>query len=250
VKKLDKTSGTLATTRDYYANVGRSGLYFHYLHNASSNTRIDPSVSNIMDIFLLTKDYDTSIRKYIRGDISTMPLPPSTTDLRLNYGGNLDKIKSISDDIVYHPVAYKLLFGSLAESRLQATFKVVKNQEQVITDNDIKTRVISAINQFFALDNWNFGDTFFFSELDAYVMKTVSPYITAFVIVPSNSDQVYGSLQEISSAPDEIFISCARVSDVEIIESLTSERLQTAGYIVTTSMLDVNTTNIKSSTNF
>lgn len=250
VKKLDKTSGVLNTTRDYYANIGRSDLYFHYLHNASSKTRIDPSVSNIMDIFILTKDYDINIRKYIRGDISTKPLPPSTTDLKMNYGTDLDKIKSISDDIVYHPVTYKLLFGDLAENRLQATFKIVKNKEQVITDNDVKTRVIAAINSFFALDNWNFGDTFFFSELDAYVMKTVSPYITAFVIVPNNSDQVYGSLQEITSAPDEIFISCAKVSNVEIIESLTSDRLQTSGYIVTTSMLDVNTTNFKSSTNF
>lgn len=250
VKKLDKISSRLITTRDYYGNVGRNGIYFHYLHNADSTTRIDPGSSNIMDVYLLTKDYDIEYRRYIKGDIQMEPLPPSSTELRLTYGKDLDKIKSISDDLIYHPVKYKPLFGDSADKRLQASFKVVKNKEQVITNNDVKTRVISAINQFFALDNWDFGDTFYFSELEAFVMNKLVPYITAFVIVPSNSDQVYGSLQQISSSPNEIFISSATVSNVEIIESITAERLKTAGYIVTTSVLDINSTNLTSSTNF
>lgn len=250
VKKLDKVAGTFVTTRDYYANLGRNSIYFHYLHNAESTARIDPAASNIMDIYLLVKDYDISFRKYIKGDIADQPLPPSSTQLRLTYGTGLDKIKSISDDIVYHPVRYKMLFGAKADKMLQASFKVVKNPENLITNNDVKTRVISAINQYFAIDNWNFGDTFYFSELSAYVMNRVVPYITSFVIVPMNSDQVYGSLQQISSAPNEIFISCATISDVEIIESLTASKLKTAGYIVTTSVVDVNSTSIMSSTSY
>jgi hypothetical protein len=168
----------------------------------------------------------------------------------LTYGTDLDKIKSISDDIIYHPVRYKTLFGDSADKRLQASFKVVKNKEQVITDNDVKTRIIAAINQFFSVDNWNFGDTFYFSELSAYVMNRMVPFITSFVIVPSNSDQVYGSLQQITSAPNEIFISSAKVSNVEIIEAITAERLKSAGYIVTTSILDINSNSLTSSTNF
>jgi hypothetical protein len=250
VKKFNKVTSTFITTRDYYANPGRSSIYFHYLHNAESTARIDPAASNIMDIFLLTKDYDNSFRQYIKGNLYEQPLPPSSTQLRLAYGNDLDKIKSISDDIVYHPVRYKLLFGSQADRSLQASFKVVKNTENIITNNDIKTRVIFAINQYFALDNWNFGDSFYFSELSAYVMNRLVPYITSFVIVPVNSDQVYGSLQQISSAPNEIFISSATTNDVEIIESLTASKLKTAGYIVTTSISDVNSTNIISSTSY
>jgi len=250
VKIYNKTSGTFTTTRDYYANVGRSGLYFHYLHNADSTVRIDPSASNIMDLYLLIKDYDTEYRKYINGDITTQPLPPSSTELRLTYGGNLDKIKSISDDIIYHPVRYKPLFGDSADKRLQATFKVVRNMEQVITDNDIKTRIIAVINRFFAIDNWDFGDTFYFSELSASVMNNLVPYITTFLIVPNNSDQVYGSLQQISSAPNEIFISSATVNNIEIIESITADNVKSAGYILTTSILDINSNNLTSSTNF
>lgn len=247
VKKLDKTSGRLVVTKDYYANYGRSGLYFHYLHNADSTTRIDPSSTNIIDIYLLTKDYDSQYRKYLKGDITSEPLPPSSTEMRLTYGSNLDKIKSISDDLVYHPVKYKVLFGDTADPRLQASFKIVKNKEQVITDNDIKSRVVQAIDEFFALDNWDFGDTFYFTELSTYVMNKVTPYITTFVIVPTNSDQVYGSLQQITSTPNEVFISGAKVNNIEIIESITASRLKSQGYIVTTSIYDVNSTNLRSS---
>ena len=83
VKKLDMSLGRLVVTQDYYANIGRNDLYFHYIHNAESTMRIDPSSTNIMDIYLLTKNYDNEYRKFLRGDISEQPLPPSSTDLRL-----------------------------------------------------------------------------------------------------------------------------------------------------------------------
>jgi uncharacterized protein YlzI (FlbEa/FlbD family) len=81
-------------------------------------------------------------------------------------------------------------------------------------------------------------------------MNKVTPYITTFVIVPSNSDQVYGSLQQIISAPNEIFISGATVNDIEIIPAITATRLKASGYIVTTSISEVNNTNIRSSTSY
>ena len=135
----------------------------------------------------------------------------------------------------------------MAEARLQASFKIVKNREQVITDNDIKSRVIQAIDEFFSVDNWDFGDTFYFTELSTYVMNRVTPFITTFVIVPTNNDQVYGSLQQITSAPNEIFISGARVNNIEIIEAVTASRLKSQGFIVTSSTIDVNSTNLRSS---
>jgi hypothetical protein len=203
-----------------------------------------------MDTYILTKNYDSSFRSYLKGNITEEPLPPSSTELKLTYGKGLDAIKSISDEIIFHPVKYMVLFGNVANTRLQASFKVVKNKEQVITENDIKTRIVSAINQFFALDNWDFGDTFYFSELSTFVMNKLMPYITTFIIVPSNNDQVYGSLQQITSAPNEIFISGTTVSDIEIIEALTAAKMKTAGYIVTTSIQEVNTTNILSSISY
>jgi hypothetical protein len=246
IKIYNKSTGKITVTTDYYANVGRTGLYFYYLHNADSTTRIDPSSTNIMDIYLLTRDYDIQFRNWLIGNTSTKPLPPTSTNLLTTYGTALDAIKSISDEIVYHPVEYKVLFGAKADSRLQAQFLVIKNTEQVITDNTVKAKIIQTINQFFALGNFDFGDTFYFTELSSYVMNQLTPYITTFVIVPTASDQVYGSLQELVSTPNEIFISGATVDNITIVESITASNLKSAGYVLTTSNFDVNSTNLKS----
>ena len=137
--------------------------------------------------------------------------------------------------MVYHPVKYKILFGSQADTSLQATFKIVKNTEQVTNDSDLKSRIITAINQFFALENWEFGDTFYFTELSTYVMNELAPDLATFVIVPKEGSKAFGSLFEVKSENDEIFISGAKVSDVEIIDAITATKLKADGNITTSS---------------
>ena len=230
---LNKTTGNLTTSQSYRARVGRDKIKFHYVHAADSNTRIDPSVSNIVDVYLLTKSYDDNFRLYIDGTVSVKPRAPSSDQLYLNYGQLLNNIKSISDEVIYHPVKYKMLFGQTADSDLQAKFKIVKNSDIVINDNEVKTRVIAAINEFFALENWEFGETFYFTELSTYVMQQLTPNVVTFVIVPNQVSSTFGSLFEIKSESDEIFISSATVADVELIDNVTATRLRSSGSIVT-----------------
>jgi hypothetical protein len=224
---------TLSITTDYKASIGRDGLKFQYVHAADQNSRIDPSASNIIDTYLLTRGYDTLFRQWLDGVLEDKPLPPSSDNLYISYASNLNKIKSLSDEIIYHPVKYKVLFGNKAKEDLQATFKIVKNPDLVLNDNEIKSKVISAINKFFALDNWDFGEKFYFSELSNFVMSQLSPNLVTFVIVPVQEDQAYGSLQEIKSESDEIFISGATVENVEIIDAITASRLKATGAVVT-----------------
>jgi hypothetical protein len=182
---------------------------------------------------MLTKSYDNDFRLYLDGTTTVKPLAPSSDQLFLSYGQKLNNIKSISDEIIYHPVKYKILFGEKAPADLQATFKIVKNPEVVINDNEIKTRVIAAINEFFALENWEFGESFYFTELSTYVMQQLTPSLVTFVVVPSQVTSTFGSLFEIKSEADEIFISSATVTDVELIDSVTATRLSAEGSIVT-----------------
>jgi hypothetical protein len=106
---------------------------------------------------------------------------------------------------------------------------VTKNQAQVASDNEIKSRVLVSINEFFSLENWDFGDTFYFSELSTYVMNNLSPLITNFVIVPRASGLNFGSLFEIKSESDQLFINGASVDDIEIINGITSSSIKTVG---------------------
>lgn len=235
---LDKDTGNLNTTADYKANKGRDNIKFYYLHAADKDRRLDPSASNIIDIYMLTANYDAEFRLYLSGQ-TAYPKPLSSDQLYLNYSEELNKIKSISDEIIYHPVKYKIIFGNKADTNLQATFKIVKNPEAVINDNDLKTFVLEAINRFFALDNWEFGDTFYFSELTAYVLQELSPNLVTFVIVPTDPTSVFGSLFEVKAEADELFISGTTIADIEIIDEITASKLKTNGSI-TTSTTTVN----------
>jgi hypothetical protein len=124
------------------------------------------------------------------------------------------------------------LFGVHAQPSLQATFKIVKNTGEVVNDNDLKSRIISSINKFFALSNWDFGETFHFSELVTYVMNQNAPDISNMLIVPKQGTQAFGSLYEIKCENDELFVSDATVADVEIIDSVTASKIQASGAVV------------------
>jgi hypothetical protein len=242
IKKYSSTTNTLTTTTDYIARKGRSSINFQYKHHAGQETRIDPSVSNIVDVYLLERTYDNLFRLWLQ-DGGSKPTPSTADQLRISYSGTLNPLKSLSDQIIYHPVKYKILFGSNAEEQLQATFKIVKNPKTNVSDAVIKTRVIAAINEFFALDNWDFGDSFYFTELAAYIHNELAPDLLTAVIVPNQSGQGFGSLFQINSAADEIFISGATVDDVSIITALGANQLAASGTVVTsTSTATTNTT--------
>ncbi len=202
---------------------GRSGLKFHYVHNSGEDRRIDPSKSNIVDIYMLTAEYDAEYRSWLKNVSSVKPLPPTSQSLEQNYSAKIESMKTISDEIIFQPVKYKLLFGDTAESNLQATFKAVRNPAITISDNELKTKILNAIDQFFALENWDFGQVFNFSELSTYVMNLMTPLITNFVIVPKNN--VFGNLYEVSCLSNEIFISGAAISNIDIVDALTMTQL-------------------------
>jgi hypothetical protein len=227
VVKLDTAlQNPFVPTLDYKIYAGRDNIKFQYIHNADYETRIDPGVSNIIDIYVLTKSYDVLFRQWLSGASSSKPLPPSSSELYDLVADELNLIKSISDEIVYHPVNYKILFGPSATPDVQASFKVIKNPSKVISDNDIKTRVITAIEEFFALENWDFGDTFYFTELSTYVVTQLSPDISSFVIVPRQGGLSFGSLFEIKSGSDQLFANGATVDDIEITSGITATNIK------------------------
>jgi hypothetical protein len=53
------------------------------------------------------------------------------------------------------------------------------------------------------------------------------------LIVPRQGSQSFGSLFEIKSELDEIFISAAQVTDIEIIDEITATELQASGDVIT-----------------
>jgi hypothetical protein len=222
------------TETNFFARSGRSNLKFHYRHNSGEEKRIDPSKSNIIDIYVLTSAYDFAYRAWLSsGAITGSPLAPTSQSLENDFLSTLDPIKSISDTLVFHPANYKVLFGIQASPNMQATFKAVRNPTRTSSDNELITRILELINEFFSLDKWDFGQSFNFTELSTFVLNQMTPDIVNFIIVPKNPDLPFGSLFEIACQSNEILVSGASANDVEIIDSVTASKINLLSPIIT-----------------
>lgn len=214
-------------TTSYSYETGRNNISFQYKKNSSNTTRVNPCTTNIIDLYLVTQSYHTQYKNWIN-DVSgavSEPVKPTITELTQTYS-NLENFKMISDNIVLNSVTFKPLFGTKAEYALQGTIKVVKNPATVVSDSQIKASVLSAMNSYFTIDKWDFGDTFYFSELSAYLHVKLAGLISSVVIVPNDPDKSFGDLYEVRCAPNEIFVNGASINDIAVINSLTSRNLQ------------------------
>ena len=224
------TTRTLNLLTNYVAETGRQNLYFQYRHASPNDRRIDPSPSNIMDLYILTSQYSQDYLSWIQdttGKVSE-PSAPSSDDLQSEYSAgstSLENFKAMSDTIVYNPGVYKPLFGAKADPSLRATFKIVKNPNVNVSDNQVISSTITAINAFFATSNWDFGDTFYFSELSTYLHNALAPNVASIIIVPSRTDIAFGGLLQINSNPNEIMVSAATADNVQIISAITAAHI-------------------------
>ena len=213
----------------------RSDLYFQYKHNVPSRSRVDPTPVNIIDLYILTSAYSASYMKYLRDLTGTLtePIVPTIGTLEVDYG-SLNNYKAVSDTIVFNPARFKPLFGAKADPSLRAIFQIVKNPNSGMTDNEIKTQVIGAINVYFDPSNWDFGDTFYFSELSAYLHSTLAPNIGSIVILPADNTLVFGNYFQINAEPWEIITSAATVNDITVVSAVTAAHLNLGNNLVGT----------------
>jgi len=220
---------TLTVTYDYIARVGRQDLYFQYRHNSPLTNRIDPGSTNIIDVYVVTNAYYTAYINWLQDTTGTVvePSAPTIDELNTAYQG-LQNYKMISDNMILNTVDFQPLFGQKAEPALRATIKVIRAGGSTASVSTIKNLVVSNMNAYFNLDTWNFGDTFYFSELAAYIHQNIADVVSSVVLVPLDTQKSFGDLYEIRSAPNQIFVNGATVNDVEVITALTSTNLQTA----------------------
>ena len=218
---------TVTQTTDYIARVGRGGLIYQYRHNSPDSRRINPGSTNIIDVYLVTSEYYANYQRYIQDTTGTVlePAVPSIDELTTSYE-SLNDYKMVSVNMVFNSVKFKPLFGDKANTALQATIKVVKLENSVVSTSEIKSRVIETINQYFNIDNWDFGETFYFSELSAYIHEQLGGILGSVILLPKDTSKEFGNLYEIKSAANEIFVSAATVNDVQVVNSLTASQLR------------------------
>ena len=212
---------------DYSVKSGRQALDYQYRHNANNTTRIDPATTNIIDLYLVTQSYYTAYRNWIQDSTGTVTKPeqPTMNELQIAYP-LINNYKMLSDSAVLNSVTFKPLFGAKADRSLRATIKAVKSASTNASDSEIRSAILKEMDTYFNIDNWNFGDTFFFSELSSYLHEKLGDMVSSVVLVSNDPEKLFGDLYEIKCRPYEIFANAATTNDVVIVAALTPDTLQ------------------------
>ena len=219
--EADQNSGANLWKREN----GRENINFLWMHRTPRYHLVDPAVSNIMDSYIITRGYYTLLRQWLSGILEYRPAPPTPFELKSTYGYILDN-KMISDEVVLHPGNIKLLFGKYADSSLKASFKVIRNNNKTLTNNQIKTSIVDAINSYFDINKWEFGQTFYFTDLASYIHAALPNDINSIVLVPSYGNHLFGDMFQVYAREDEILQPSINIEDIVIVDSLNPKILK------------------------
>ena len=222
---LDSLDFVNDVSGSYVRKLGRESLDFVWVHFASEDNLIDPSTSNLIDMFVLTRGFYSRMSDYLRGSLALEPVPPTPFELRASYRKLLES-KMISDTVVMHPAKIKLLFGDRAVPELRAKFKLIRSPNSKLTDDQLRIRSLDIINQYFSIDAWEFGQAFYATELCAIIHKELAYDLASVVLVPEFPTNYYGDLLYIQSEPDEVLMAAADLKDIQIIGSLNKVTLR------------------------
>lgn len=205
--------------------IGRESLNFLWQHRTPRFNLIDPSATNIIDTFIITRGYFKNLRLWLNNKIDQEPTKPTPFQLRSDFGYLLDS-KMISDTVILHPGKIKIIIGSKAKEELRATIKVIRSSNRSLTNNQLKTQIVDLVNEFFDIDSWEFGETFYFTELSAFIHARLASQLDSVVLVPLADNHVFGDLYQVVAREDEIIQPNISVSDIEIVESLDPSTLK------------------------
>lgn len=204
---------------------GRYPLNFLWMHRTPRFHLVDPASTNIIDTYIITRAYYTNLLNWLDNTSLEEPEPPSSLSLRTSYHNMLDS-KMISDSIILHSGKFKVLFGSKAIPELQAKFSIIRKDTSPLTNNQIKVKVVGIIREFFDINGWEFGETFYFTELTAKIHNEMIADIKSIVLVPLFNENLFGDMFTVNAREDEIFQPHITVNNIEIIDSYNAEAIR------------------------
>lgn len=203
---------------------GRVGLNFAWFHRTPRGNLVDPSPTNIIDTYVVSSGYYKSIKDWVEFR-SPRPIEPTPFQLRTDYNYLLTS-SMMSDTVILHPGKFKVLFGQYASPELRAKFIIKRSQNGRKIDNEVKVEIVKAIRDFFDINSWEFGESFYFSELSASIHAKLVNEIDSIILVPTLSTHKFGDLYQVIPQEDELFVPCVSVQDIEVVETFNSQNMK------------------------
>ena len=95
-----------------------------------------------------------------------------------------------------------------------------------MSDTEVKQRVINLISTYFNIDNWDFGEDFYFTEMAAFIHNNMIGEISQITISSVADDSDGTRLFEIGCNSDELFLPVVKTSNV-VVQNTSSANLTT-----------------------
>jgi hypothetical protein len=211
--------GNLSTAEQLYMRSrGREKMNFLWLHQTPQYHLVDPSMTNIHDVFMIQKGYYNDFAAWLAGT-GDKPTPPTPLQLRNDYSSLLVN-SMLSDTVVLHSGSFKLVFGDKSIPQLQAQLLVVKNPNSQLTDSQLKLNIVNAVNTFFEINDWDFGETFYYTQLSTAIHKAMPSDISTVVLVPLYPENYFGDMFQVNIGEDEIVQADIGIEDIVVTTNL------------------------------
>jgi hypothetical protein len=204
---------------------GRDGLNFLWQHFTDQFELINPARTNITDLYVVTKQYFTDFTRWLQGLGTIKPSLPSVLQLSTAYSKYMQKAM-MSDELIMRPGKFKILFGPKSEPTLRATIQIVIASGQQVAKDVVKQEIVTLTRQYFDISNVEFGDTFYFSNLSSFLHSSSKYSLGSVLLVPLYPGYQFGDLYELTAAPDEIFVADISLSDIQVVDQLTSTNIR------------------------
>ena len=85
---------------------------------------------------------------------------------------------------------------------------------------------MATVRNFFDVMTWEFGETFYFTELASAIHNALPSDISSVVLVPSYATHQFGDLYQVVTREDEVLYPDVSVNDIQITTGVTSANIR------------------------
>ena len=225
---VDINGNQTVLTDEYKMFYGRTGLFAQYKHFATDYIKIDPVPSAFIEMYVLTNNFYKAVMDWkadSNRSLATFPTYPTEYELMKQFE-TLEENKMLTDELIWRPLKFKLLFGKEADEKLRADIKITKKNTSLVADNILRQRVLMYMEEFFNSTRWLNTKEFNYTELASYIYQNMSNDITNCVIVPLYEPYRFGKLYQIRFSEYEIPLNVATLDSIKIIPYISDENIR------------------------
>ena len=172
-----RTQDRVVSLDDYRAYANKFTSPLGTTGKATAVTRKAYSSANIIDLYLLEKASSTQFQK-------------ASVSFKNALLAELDDKKMLTDEIV-------LVDGLIRTLDLVITINIDKRFEGI--EGIVTTRVAKRVQNYFLVDNWDFGDPFILSDLNRYIFETDDVRFSSIDNVDSNINVEFNEIVQLNN---------------------------------------------------